>query len=343
MLFGRIITEQHASLFAKRYILPLLLVLAVTARAQYYNSITSQPQSYLTLTAGGGALLMMGNSDVLHTAPGATADFSFRYEVSKRSFFFNFGLGLDYHFTAPGMDAFTDVFQRQDRDGQPIEYRYCYSNYGEKQHTLFASLPIQFGFLLGKHVYIAAGVKASYSFIRQYQTTTDMYTEGLYPQLMEAVSRDVPSYGYYPVAKYGTSGTYQNAPLYLSPSFEAGVMLPLARRVDCRIGAYVEYALPIGGSSPATALIDYSAVNLSPQTQSQEDLMQNLHFNSLSDAVLTLPAKTVGTEDIPAQTVTLADEMKHRLMVGLRVTFRFNVTPPKHDCMCLDYRDYSFE
>ncbi|MBR1480909.1 MAG: hypothetical protein IJ609_03155 [Paludibacteraceae bacterium] len=319
---------------AKRsLILTLVLVWAFgSLDAQYYNVTNKHARSYLTLSAGGGVHLQMGESERIKAAPGAAAQAAFSYEVQTRRFFFNIGVGADWNMLSPELKEMTDSYLRADRDGRPIRYDYSYSDYRETQQAVYASVPIQFGFLLTDNIYLALGVKASYPLYTHYAVSTDLYTGGTYLQLIEAVQRNVPSYGFYPEATYRYEGTYANAPLYVTPGFEAGALLPIGKRVSCRIGAYCEYGIPVplNERTPDLDLIDYSAVDLSPQTQSQQNLQDNLRFNSLSDSHFNASVVDYGGTDA-------MQHVAQKLTVGVRCTFRFDVTPVVHTCMCLKY------
>lgn len=321
------------SLFNKRPIIGLIvLAFALGANAQYYNSITSLPQSWMTLSLGGGVANNMSTSDFVKTRLGGGGQFEFAYEVSKKSFFFNVGVGLDYRFTSQNLDGMTDQYPRLDRDGAQILYRYVYKNYREDQHNILATVPIQFGYRCTEHFYVALGAKVSLPFHTAYKTATDMFTEGEYVQLIQPISRNVPKYGFYPEEHYSAKGSLGLTSMTVSPTVELGAWLPVAKKIECRLGVFCEYAIPVYNfaSSDKGFLLDYSQVDLNPVTQTQENLADNLRFGSILTSRMNMTVLDNGGKD-------LLKNAPQYLTAGIRCTILFNVTQPEEICICEHY------
>lgn len=300
----------------------LMLVLALPLHAQ------RTLQHYLDVSVGGGTAFGMSTKSIVQTKLGANGQASFAYEIAKNRFFFNFGIGADYVLTRSGLDNFTDSYARVDKDGRAINYRYVYSDYVESDHLLMLSAPIQFGYRFHRYGFFAIGAKVSMPLVHNYSTSTMLYTEGVYTQLIQPVSRNVPSYGYYPEIKYKSKGSFTAPDLYVAPMAEVGTVVPIQPGILCRIGVFCEYHIPVIGAYKEQPILDYTAVNTDPSTQSQEDLIANLKMNPIingrfNDSVLD------------HQGESLMKRMAQNMTIGIRCTFRFNVSQSPTICNCV--------
>ncbi len=314
-------------MFAKRYILPLvaltLLVFPLPLAAQ--KPIT---QHFITASVAGGSGLGMSCGEMISPVAGADGQIALSYEVLRSGFFFSFGIGADYRLSRFNMkNQMVDQFPSPDRDGVPVLYRYVYSGYREQEHTLYGSVPVWFGYRIKDKVYFSLGAKVSMPLWNTYSVTTDMYTEGKYVNLIDVVSRDVPSYGYYPTVTYGYKGSYKAPALMVSPMAEVGGFIRLVPGYSLRIGAYVEYAVPVAGKHNTADIVDYSSVDTNPLTRNRENLQSNIRFNSVLNAHMD-PASTAYAGQNVMKSVS------QFISFGIRATFRFNVTRTPSVCMC---------
>ena len=159
-------------LFTKRSIvLTLCVALICVCAPSNVMARGSVTQHYLTLSAGGGMAQNLSAAKIAKANPGADAQVAFSYEIGKRGFFFNFGIGADYLFTRTSIDGFTEQTPRVDKDGRQILYNMVFSDYMEKQHTLLASVPVQFGYRFHRYAYFAVGAKVQMPLITQYDGT----------------------------------------------------------------------------------------------------------------------------------------------------------------------------
>lgn len=285
-------------------------------------------QHFITTSIAGGSGFGMSANRMVSPSPGGDAQLALSYEVLRSGFFFSFGVGADYRFSQFNMKGnMVDQFAMPDRDGRATLYRYVYSKYREKEHTLYASFPIWFGYRIKDKVYFSFGAKASLPLWNTYSVSTEMYTEGEYPNLIDVVSRDVPSYGYYPTVAYGYKGSYKAPTLMVSPMAEVGGFIRLVPGYSLRIGAYVEYAIPVVGNHNTVDLVDYSAIDNNPQTRSRENLQANIRFNSVMNAHMDPSSTAYAGENI-------MKSMSQFISFGIRATFRFNVTRTPSVCMC---------
>lgn len=289
-----------------------MLLLSLTASAAYRSS-QSAVSHHLTLSLGGGAAL-----------PGAKGELSLGYELSTKIFYAGIQAGADVEYGVTRLSPFTETFDRTTRDGDPIRYSYCYASFREKDAIYSVMLPIYFGFHLGRYAYVQAGAAVMLPFMAQYTSVASMYTSATFNKLPEDIVGGLPSYGYglYPESEY----TYSARPnillnrLAVLPSLEAGVRLPLKGKLDCRVGAFVQYRADVLlQQSEPKQLVDLSKVDLSPTSQSQQNLQQNIVFHSLLTEV----------KDYQPSPLT-------HLFIGLRFTLRLNVGHEHHKCMCND-------
>lgn len=297
------------------------------ALAQYQKQ---QLQHFINLSAAGGLDVGLSGSGFVRPGIGGDGQFAVAYELQNKGFFFNVGLGADYRVMNYALKGkMTHAFASQDKDGHPISYRYVYTGYSETQQTLYATLPIWLGYIIRERVYIAVGAKAALPLWNTYEAKTKMYTEGVYTNLIDPVSQNVPSFAYYPKSTYSGKGTYTTATAYVYPMAEAGVVFELDKKITCRLGAFAEYAIPIGGACPHTDIVDYSAVDMNPQTRSQENLKAGLGFNSMLNGKMNTSATANAGQN-------LLNGWSSFLSVGVRATFNFNVTKYKSECRCIE-------
>lgn len=268
-----------------------------------------------------GSGLLMSNThwkeafSSLEDRAGGTADVQVVYELSKDWFVFGLGAGFDFACSRQHIDAFSDLFERLDREGDEIVYSYHYSDYSDKQTRLLVTVPVYIGARLGKYAYLLAGAKASFPVFAEHETRTVLETDGTYQRFIHTI-QNAPTYGYYAPAEYGFSDKYRDAQYCLSPMVELGADFQLNRRVSMRVGAYVEYQFPLGLDSKLP-LTDYSKVDINPLTQNEANLKENIAFNAI-------PVVGYGKKSSEYWTV------------GLRWTCRFVFEKKQRICLCVD-------
>lgn len=260
------------------------------------------------------------NDYKLKAKDGADAQFSFRYELRKKSFFFNFGANAQYAYTRMGMKEWTDFDpSATDFTGDNRVVGYHYSKFLEQQTTVSVSVPIQFGVYFTPKFYAAVGVKAFMPLIRQYSTKSGLMTDGSYDFYFVPLEED-DRYRYYPTSLITRSGSYQandNQQIFVSPTLEMGTVFNVAPRVSLRLGGYVEYSIPVIKPSHLDypTMIEYGEMDYTSPTLTFEEF--------------TAPISIHSSLDNP----TLAGLSK--LAVGVKFTVLFNVTP-QHICFTCD-------
>ena len=270
----------------------------------------------------------MSCGDMIRPSAGGEGQIAVSYEVLRSGFFFSIGVGADYRLSNYAMKQnMVDQFPMPDRDGRSTLYRYVYSRYREQEHTIYGSVPIQFGYRIKNKVYFSLGAKASMPLWNTYSVSTDMYTEGEYPNLIDVISRNVPSYGYYPEVHYAYKGSYKAPTLMVSPTAEVGGFFRIVPGISCRIGAYVEYAIPVGNQPAVMDIVDYSSVDQNPQTRTFENLQANIRFNSVLNARMSPASTSYAGQNVMKNAAQY-------ISFGIRATFRFNVTQTPSVCMC---------
>ena len=296
------------------------------ASAQWHSEST---QHYITASLAGGSGLGTSCNEMIESQLGGEGQVALSYELLHRGFFFSIGVGGDYRLSRYQMaNDMVHSFARQDRDGHDINYRYAYSDYKEKQHTACVTIPLSFGYYITDNVYASLGVKTSIPLWDRYTTQTLLYTEGEYPNLIDFVSRNVPSYGFYPTMECSGAGIYNAPTLSVSPMAELGAAFELSRRVSCRLGLYVEYAIPVIWTNNLTELVDYSGVDANPLTQTKENLQSSIMFHSVLNSQMNAAATAYAGQNLFA-------DMSQYLSFGIRATFRFNIAHGSSKCMCL--------
>lgn len=299
------------------YIVLLCVLPAVVSVAapRQYKSATVSHWVGLSLT-GVEANALPGGDNIIVKAGGGGGG-HLLYELRTGGFFFNVGFGADYILTNTALDTYTDAFGRVDRTGEAHVYRYNYSDYAEQQRQLRLLIPLQVGYQFGDYVYVGVGASLRIKpLMNEIGTHTRMYVQGEYERFIEPF-RDAPYYGFWPEAEYSGTGTVRSATNEMAVEAEVGTNIPLnAKKVRMRAGLYFGYDLPLSrfDERDATPLVDYSAVDKSPYSQSQQNLQENIRFNSMLDTPLSVEAQ--------------------RVRVGLRLTVLFDVTPKPRHCMC---------
>ena len=289
----------------RTYIVSLLVLSAtMSVAAPRYSANRLSHWLGISLT-GVEASPILGKKTDAYAKAGGGGQATLLYELHKGHFFFNAGLGADYIVTNCALDAYADAFPRVDFTGEPMLYRYVYSDLKEQETQVRILMPIQFGYRFGDWVYAALGAAVRFQpIVNKTSSTARMFTEGEYERFIQPI-RNAPEYDYRAEAEYKGSSPVRSATNEVALEAEVGARIPL-KGVQMRIGAYVGYDLPLQSYTSKRAnmtLMDYS-----------ED--PNIRFNSLLDSpVLNKDAQ--------------------RVRAGIRVTFLFDVTRDKSACMCM--------
>lgn len=323
-------------LYAKKYILVLLVsAFALTLNAQSRSS--QKPHSYIYLSLGAGEANTLAkpiDNYEIKNKIGYNGLFGFGYEMAVRKFFFTLGVDATYSHYGQTLAEFTDSRIALDLENDRHEYQYLYSNYAEQQNMLHIGVPVMFGGLIGDYMYFGVGGKFAFGILSNYNSTAEMFTQGIYEQYPEPLKSDLTPeavrWGFYPLADYDYKSegraTIETSRMRVAALLEIGAQIPLKNKKNkMRIGLYAEYGLPIGASNNHTKLhlTDYSKVDIKPQTQSQQNLMDKLKYNSILDSDFLQSAY-------------------QNISVGVKMTVAFDVTIDNAPCNCLGGTSYSF-
>ncbi len=297
----------------------LLLAASLMAAPRYGRTAVTHWLG-LSLTGVEANMLPASSSGVKPKA-GYGGQAHLQYEIHAGKFFFNAGLGFDYIVTNNAMASYSDAFDRVDFTGEPLIYRYVYSDFKEQERQLRFILPVQFGYEIGEWMYIGLGAEfRAAPFINNYKSSGRMLAEGEYERFIEPI-RNSEQYGFWPETEFNTIPLRASADAHeVAVELELGARVPMGKKGLARFGVYAGYDIPVEYSSKTpTPLFDYSRIDTNPATQSWENTQKNLQINSL-----------IGS--------TLMNITTQRLRVGVRVSLLINVTHTPSQCMCL--RDY---
>lgn len=297
-----------------------LLLAAPLMAAPRYGRTAVTHWLGLSLTGVEANMLPASSSGVKPKA-GYGGQAHLQYEIHAGKFFFNAGLGFDYIVTNNAMASYSDAFDRVDFTGEPLIYRYVYSDFKEQERQLRFILPVQFGYEIGEWMYIGLGAEfRAAPFINNFTSSGRMFAEGEYERFIEPI-RNSEQYGFWPETEFNTIPLRASADAHeVAVELELGARIPMGKKGLARFGVYVGYDIPVEYSSKTpTPLFDYSRIDTNPATQSWENTQKNLQINSL-----------IGS--------TLMNITTQRLRVGVRVSLLINVTHTPSQCMCL--RDY---
>ena len=253
----------------------------------------------------------------IHNNIGADGQLHIGYELRQRNFVFGIGVGGDYDLTRQRIDSFADIYRRMDRESDPIDYVYEYTDYRDLQQSVSLSVPIYFGGYLTDELYLLAGVKFGMHLWNTHTVNTELETYGNYIQFIHTIHSD-EYFGYYNRSHYAYTSAYPAPSIKVTPMLEVGYKIPMdpkQKRIEMRVGGYVEYGIPLSTANNLP-LVDISRTDINPNTQNQQNLKENIILN-------------------PAVASDWQDKGKSaNLQVGVRFTCLFNVTPPKKFCMC---------
>ena len=301
----------------RNYIVLLLLVMASTSEAALRVSSPLSHKLGLSLTGVEANALTGGD---IRTKLGGGGQLHLFYELHKNNFYFNVGIGADYIITNNTLNHYSDAFDRVDFTGEPVLYRYIYSDYRDQHSQLRVVIPMQFGYYIGDWMYVGVGAAFRTSpLLNNYSARTRMLAEGEYERFVQPI-RNTEQYGYWPETDYHGNGRLRSVMHEVAVEAEIGIRLPLpTKRFQMRMGVYVGYDMPIGVyKGREMPLADYSNVDINPMTQTWANIQENLQLNSLLDS-------------------SVAAHDAHRLRVGVRLSMLLDVTVRKTKCMCLKY------
>lgn len=328
-----------------QYIVCVALLSAVLPVAAQRPAIrTSRPNHYLALSMQGGAALTLTDAEAvkIQSKTGGQAAVGLHYELRSRNFFLSLGAQLDWLQTAQAIDAgWSEGYLRSGYKGEAFTYNYRYSEFRETQRNVQVAPMLMLGGYLGKYVYLSGGVKLRLTMSNTYSSRFALTTDGVWSMFIHPIQNST-DYGFYPSAHYTSSGKdFQmlNQPV-VAPVLEVGAKLPIStpsHRFGMRVGAYVEYGVPLRWEAMPTAyynpeaamvgvptLADYRKVRVlysyqgvpTPQTvMTQQNLHDHLHLNTLMNS-------------------EWLKRGAQNLEVGIKLTMLFNVTTPQHMCNC---------
>lgn len=294
----------------------------VTSAATYNSSAQRAVQHHLSLSLDGGMTLCPARSSIVHTSIGATTGASLNYELQRGYLLFGVGAGAGYQFSRSRLVDYCETYNRTIRGGQQVQYHYVFPSYRETRTLLQARVPLYIGATFAEYMYILGGATVGIDVLADYASEATMYTAMNVPNLPGTISQNIPNYGYgiYPESAYESRGNILPsaiaARVSIAPTFEIGAQIPLANQLKLRVGLYAAYQVKLFPSQAQNPLLDLSEVDLSPYTQSQQDLADHLRFYPLSETSLA------------------TRELLNNLVIGLRVTLQLRFTPSRHDCMC---------
>lgn len=297
----------------------LLLAASLMAAPRYGRTAVTHWLG-LSLTGVEANMLPASSSGVKPKA-GYGGQAHLQYEIHAGKFFFNAGLGFDYIVTNNALASYSDAFDRVDLMGEPLIYRYVYSDFKEQERQLRFILPVQFGYEIGEWMYIGVGAEfRAAPFINNFKSSGRMLAEGEYERFIEPI-RNSEQYGFWPETEFNTIPLRAGADAHeVAVELELGARVPVGKKGLVRFGVYAGYDIPVEYSSKTpTPLFDYSRIDTNPATQSWENTQKYLQINSLIGS----PLMSIATQ---------------RLRVGVRVSLLINVTHTPSQCMCL--RDY---
>lgn len=320
------------------HIIIISFAFVLSANAAHYKSATDKPSHYLSLSLSGGE----GNtltyfdggwrSGHIKNMAGANANFTFAYEIQNHGMFVNFGLTAEYYATRQCLrDTLLDSFSFSGG-----EFIYCYPMANESQRNLAAGVPIQVGYTFKNNFYMAANAKLVLNLIHKYDVNADMYTiwdarsQGC--EMPFDGSKSVETLGeegnagVCPPRNYQSKGDFITSDLNLAFGAELGYQFPLPDKVKdfkLRMGAYFEYSMPVPSLSldESKYFGDYSKLGKDYSSQTLSMLQEKMIIPSMLN------------------NARVAD-YHHRMAVGVKLTFLFDVTNIVYPCNCNSGRTY---
>lgn len=300
----------------KAYTLILLIGLSVSLSAQSSRKNVSH---HLSFTGSGGADFALLTHQIgdygLKGKVGGTADLAVLYELQKGGFFFNIGVGGSFLQNSFKMDQYNESFERVDKEDEPVMYNYHYTDYKQRSRYIGITVPVQFGYVFSNNVYVAVGARLWYGAWQNYKVQTQLMTDGTYIRFFDYI-QTLASYGFYEKDEYNYSKSGSLSKLDLLVDAEVGYRLLNRKMFSLRVGLYVQYGV-LNQAKNDGGLVDLSGVDLSPLTQTKEDLAANIAFREMERSSVMSGARL------------------SNLNVGVRVTLSLNFRKAE-PCVCYE-------
>lgn len=310
-------------------LLGLLCIATTLVAAPRYSTSHTLTHHVGVALAGFEANLMKGQTttDISIGVRGG-GQLAVTYELQKSGFFFQIGVGADYTITSCSLNRYdNDTFPSM-YNGEPIIYQYVYSGWREQQNQLRVIVPIRFGYLIGKWMYV--GIGASYRskplVINNISVATRMHSEikneqaqgGIYPEDDEKGREFEDKHGFWIESDYTGKGRVLSATHEIAAEAEIGVRFALTKKIQMRTALYAGYDIPLipfKVDNRLETLGDYSRLDEAPRSSTKANLIENLGFHSILDT-------------------NILQRDPHRLRAGLRITLLFNLSSEPERCMC---------
>ncbi|MBR1563826.1 MAG: hypothetical protein IJ650_00610 [Paludibacteraceae bacterium] len=319
--------KQSNSFFHRALLTICCLCVFGNLWSQYNNSASH----YLGFSVAGGLDFALPLNTIASAKPGGEGKAALHYELQKNRFFFNLTLGAELQNTALFADSVFVERQATDIAAEEHIYQYRLYNMQDRHNAVNALIGLGFGYRLHENVYAQLGISFKASLWGKHKASTELQTAGLYDRWEADYIADIPTYGFYPRSEFIFSGASSQTNLWATPSLEIGGMWNIGKSNVLKVGVYADYNIRLNKSE--LSLIDYSATDLNPVSQSEQNLRDKLVINSMTEAVI--PSLKDG-HIISYAAPSAASNQLHNIAVGLRLTLLFNVKGSPMPCRCYE-------
>ena len=255
-----------------RLTLPLIIWGGVfTATAQHNQEIAIYAQGPFSKLN----YELMGTESDMESSFGVGLGIQYAYNLSQ-----NWSLGIAAQYTSfegrASIANLQDAYSTTDNEGEDFEFRYTATNYVEKQHLNYATIPISIRYMTSGRTarfYAATGFNIGFDIGAKYEATADrLTTSGYYEQYnVELMDPKFMGFGDFDYSTGKKDLTVKNT---YALHLESGIRFPLENGTFYQVGFYLDYGLNDLNEEKGTQnAIDYN-------TQEPTAFIPNSLFNA---------------------------------------------------------------
>ena len=311
-------------------IFALVFVMANALFAQ--RATAANVRNFLGFWVAGGYSTMLDDIKDIHNEFGGAAEVGFNYELQKRRFLFNVGVGYTYQNTGINVPDFSysqGTFEDPlyDSQGDALVYNYNVSNRVERVTAHYVPIQLMFGGQFGSFYFLAGG-KFRLSVAAKTKVKADITTTGTYPQFIDDFANmyNHAFFNHKPFESKGSTSLNHCAAVSLEIGWrlgqratsETGFNAPKDGKIRYRIGLFADYGL-----------LNIHRNKQEPLLQVEEQFMSRYQENpnlNLNDLV---------TMNHSYNTTRFDNSKVNNLIVGVKFTMLFQL-PSRGMCIRCD-------
>lgn len=277
---------------------------------------------------------MLHDVEQVHNEFGGAAEFGLTYELQKRHFLFDVGVGYTYQNTGLNVPDFsysqgTLENPLYDSQGDALIYNYNVANRVERITAHYVPIQLMFGGQFGSFYFLAGG-KFRLSLSAKTKVKADLTTTGTYPQFIDDFANmyNHAFFDHKPFTSKGSTSLNHCAAVSLEIGWRLGQRATRETGFDAPKDGKIRYRIGL--------FADYGVLNIHRNSE-EPDLYVADNFMSLYQENPNINLNDVVVMNHSFNTVRFDNSKVNNLFVGVKFTMLFQLPTPG---MCIHCDDW---